>query len=44
MITSWEAFDAKGELIVQLFGARKPGVPERDDWRRLAEQTPALPA
>lgn len=44
VITSWEAFDAKGELIVQLFGARKPGVPERDDWRRLAEQTPALPA
>ncbi|SDH56957.1 putative hemin transport protein [Pseudomonas flavescens] len=42
VITSWEAFDAQGELILQLFGARKPGVPEREDWRRLAEQTPAL--
>ncbi|KIP98516.1 MULTISPECIES: hemin-degrading factor [Pseudomonas] len=42
VITSWEAFDANGELILQLFGARKPGVPEREDWRRLAEETPAL--
>lgn len=44
VITSWEAFDAQGELILQLFGARKPGVPEREDWRRLAEETPALNA
>ncbi|WP_443190343.1 hemin-degrading factor [Pseudomonas indica] len=42
VITSWEAFDADGELIVQLFGARKPGIPERDDWRALAESAPAL--
>lgn len=44
VITSWEAFDAQGELILQLFGARKPGVPEREDWRRLAEETPVLQA
>ena len=44
MVTSWEAFDAQGELIVQLFGARKPGIPERTDWRALAESFPALPA
>lgn len=44
VITSWEAFDAQGELILQLFGARKPGVPEREDWRRLAEETPGLNA
>ena len=41
VITSWEAFDAQGELILQLFGARKPGVPEREDWRALAEAAPA---
>ena len=41
VITSWEAFDAQGELILQLFGARKPGVPEREDWRTLAEAAPA---
>jgi putative hemin transport protein len=42
VITSWEAFDANGELVVQLFGARKPGIAERQDWRALAERAPAL--
>ena len=44
VITSWEAFDADGELVLQLFGARKPGVPERADWRALAESAVALDA
>ena len=44
VITSWEAFDASGGLIVQLFGARKPGIPEREDWRALAETSKALEA
>ncbi|MBA1274764.1 hemin-degrading factor [Stutzerimonas azotifigens] len=44
VITSWEAFDAQGELVVQLFGARKPGIPERDDWRALAEAPAAVEA
>ncbi len=44
VITSWEAFDADGELIVQLFGARKPGVPELSEWRALAEAAPVLEA
>jgi putative hemin transport protein len=42
IITSWEAFDAQGELVLQLFGARKPGVPELPAWRALAETCPAL--
>src|SRR5690606_39610630 len=42
LITSWEAFDADGEVIVPLFGARKPGQPELGAWRWLAEATPAL--
>lgn len=42
VITSWEAFDADGELVLQLFGARKPGIPERADWRALAESAAAL--
>lgn len=41
IVTSWEAFDAEGELIVQLFGVRKPGMAEREDWRALAESVPA---
>lgn len=42
VITSWEAFDAHGELVLQVFGARKPGVPELQGWRELAESFPAL--
>ncbi len=32
-VTSLELFDAQGETIAMLFGARKPGEPERPDWR-----------
>ncbi|HLW49435.1 MAG TPA: ChuX/HutX family heme-like substrate-binding protein [Sphingobacteriaceae bacterium] len=35
LVHSIEAYDAKGELIVQFFGKRKPDVPEREDWRNL---------
>lgn len=34
-VTSLEVFDATGELIVQFFGARKPGKPELASWRDL---------
>lgn len=37
VVTSLECFDASGELVVQLFGQRKPGVPEREDWRALLD-------
>jgi putative hemin transport protein len=42
IITSYEGFDAEGELVIQLFGVRKPGIPERDDWRALAETATPL--
>ena len=32
-VNSLELFDAKGEMIVQIFGKRKPGVPELETWR-----------
>lgn len=35
LVHSIEAYDTKGELIVQFFGKRKPDVPEREDWRDL---------
>ncbi len=38
LITSVEAFDTKGGLIVQFFGKRKPGLPEREDWRALCAE------
>ena len=35
VVTSVEAFDREGGLMAMFFGARKPGVPEREDWRAL---------
>ncbi|MGB6242640.1 MAG: ChuX/HutX family heme-like substrate-binding protein [Castellaniella sp.] len=34
-VTSLECFTTTGEMVVQFFGARKPGVPELASWRRL---------
>jgi putative hemin transport protein len=35
IVTSLELFDAEGESIAMLFGARKPGTPELAGWRGL---------
>lgn len=35
MVTSLELYADDGTQIVQVFGKRKPGIPERDDWRAL---------
>lgn len=35
IVTSIEVFDSKGEIIVQFFGKRKPGVPELESWRDI---------
>ncbi|MEK6805520.1 MAG: ChuX/HutX family heme-like substrate-binding protein [Pseudomonadota bacterium] len=35
VVTALELFDKDGELVVQFFGKRKPGVPERQSWREL---------
>ncbi|WP_341896696.1 ChuX/HutX family heme-like substrate-binding protein [Ferrovibrio terrae] len=43
-VTSLELFDKDGELIVSFFGKRKPGLPELQDWRRLAESLVAKAA
>jgi putative hemin transport protein len=36
VVTSLELFDAAGDLILQLFGKRKPGSPELSAWRDIA--------
>lgn len=36
IVTSVEVFDTAGEMIVQIFGKRKPGTPELAEWRGLA--------
>lgn len=42
IVTSYEGFDADGERVILLFGVRKPGVPEREDWRALPESASPL--
>ncbi|MDN5288807.1 MAG: heme transporter [Mucilaginibacter sp.] len=34
-VNSIEIYDANGEMIVQVFGKRKPGIPELTEWREL---------
>jgi putative hemin transport protein len=37
-VTSIECFDKEGEMIVQFFGKRKPGIPELESWRDLVKE------
>ncbi len=41
MVTALECYDAQGELLVQLFGKRKPGIPELQEWRTLVAEVEA---
>lgn len=41
-VTSLELFDGAGEAIATLFGKRKPGLPEDQDWRALLGRLPDL--
>lgn len=41
-VTSLEAYDADGKMIIQFFGKRHEGEGERADWRSLAESLPRL--
>ena len=34
-VTAIEVFNEMGEIIVQFFGKRKPGIPELQEWRDL---------
>ncbi|TCQ10378.1 putative hemin transport protein [Rhizobium sp. PP-F2F-G36] len=41
-VTSLEALDARGEMVIQFFGKRKEGVAEREEWRSIMEALPRL--
>ena len=41
-VTSVELFDKDKNFIAQFFGLRKPGIPEREDWRAIVEKLPVL--
>lgn len=38
IVTAVEVFDKNGDIIVQLFGKRKPGIPELETWRELVAE------
>jgi putative hemin transport protein len=39
-VTAVEAYDAHGQQIIQLFGKRKPGLPELKAWREIVAGLP----
>ncbi len=43
-VNSVELFDSDGEMIVQFFGKRKPGIPELPEWLALVNGLPRLEA
>lgn len=38
IVTAVEVFNEMGEIIVQFFGKRKPGIPELETWRTIVSQ------
>jgi putative hemin transport protein len=42
IVTSIEVFDQYGEIIVQFFGKRKPGIPENEHWRLMVNETAVI--
>ena len=38
VVTAIEAFNEMGDIIVQFFGKRKPGIPELEAWREIVEK------
>lgn len=38
IVTALEVFDKQGNLIVQFFGKRKPGIPELESWREVIQE------
>lgn len=36
-VTSLELYDASGTAVTQFFGERKPGRPEREEWRAILD-------
>lgn len=39
IVTSLELYDAEGNQIALIFGKRKPGLPEKTEWRDVIAQT-----
>lgn len=42
LIHAVEVYDEAGEMIVQLFGKRKPGIPELESWRAIVKDVAGI--
>jgi putative hemin transport protein len=42
IVTGIEVFDSGGNMIVQFFGLRKPGIRELESWRKLVSDLPRI--
>lgn len=42
IVTSLELFNGQGENVALIFGKRKPGIPEMEEWRELVKTIPAV--
>lgn len=38
IVTALECFDEAGNQIIQVFGKRKPGIPELEEWRNIVAE------
>lgn len=43
VVTALELYDDAGDHVLQMFGVRKPGVPESPAWRRLTDDLLSAP-
>ena len=42
IVTSIEFFDEEDHLVMMIFGKRKPGIPEDENWRTLVSHILSL--
>ena len=37
LVSALELFDSSGEMVAQFFGLRKPGIPQKEEWKTLID-------
>jgi putative hemin transport protein len=37
LVSALELFDAEGEMVAQFFGLRKPGIPQKPEWKAILD-------
>jgi putative hemin transport protein len=37
LVSALELFDHSGEMVAQFFGLRKPGIPQKPEWKALLD-------